>query len=380
MSLHDIKEITGKVVSDNLYLTVKEAACLFEATAEDELSVIQEAADALRKKLNGDVVSYTINQNINFTNICECNCLFCGFRRNPDDSEAYIISLDELYDKLKIATSKGSLEVCYQGGLYSKIKIPGLNAKNILDLYAKLLLWTKEHFPEIITHAYSPEEIDFLCIMTDKSVRYVLEYLKDYGLDTMPGTAAEILVDEVREKICPKKLNTARWSEIIKLAHTLNVPTTATIMYGHFETPEDMAKHLNVIRNIQKETGGFTEFIPLPLVATKTMLSRKVKPLNPEERLKMLAVSRLFFQDLIPNIQASWVKQGMEETRESLNWGVNDIGGTLGDERITFEAGGEFGKFVEAEDLIKLIISSNKKPVLRDTFYHHLLANIRLAC
>ncbi|MEW5819352.1 MAG: 5-amino-6-(D-ribitylamino)uracil--L-tyrosine 4-hydroxyphenyl transferase CofH [Cyanobacteriota bacterium] len=380
MNIADIKRITDKVVLDNHYLTVDEAALLFAASTDKELEIIKQSADDLRKRLVGDQVSYTINLNVNFTNICECSCLFCGFRCSEGDDNSYIITIDELDGKLNEATKKGAMEICFQGGLYSKLQIPGLKSKNILDLYAKLLAWVKDNYPEVITHSYSPEEIDFLSYMTDKSLIYVLEYLKDNGLDTMPGTAAEILVDDVRKKVCPKKLTTARWVEIIKLAHQLNIPTTSTIMYGHFESNLDLAKHLEVLRNIQKETGGITEFIPLPLVATKTALAKLVKPLTSEDRLKMLAISRLYFADLIPNIQASWVKQGMEETLESLSWGVNDVGGTLGDERITNAAGGTFGKAVEAVDLVEIICKASKKPVLRDTYYNHLMANICLAC
>lgn len=380
MTTNELIAITKKIIDDKEYLSVEDAAKLFATTSKGGLEIIQEAADTLRKELVGDLVSYTINLNVNFTNICYCNCLFCGFNKSPEDKEAFVLDLDELDDKLKEATNKGALEVCFQGGLNSKLQIPGLKHKNMVDLYAKLLYWVKDKYPKIITHAYSPEEIDFISSLSDKSIAYTLEYLKDNGLDTMPGTAAEILVDEVRKKICPKKLNTAQWVQVIKQAHNLGIPTTCTIMYGHIETNHHLAEHLNILREIQSETHGFTEFVPLPLVATKTSLAKVVSPLKPEDRLKMLAISRLFFADLIPNIQASWVKQGMEETKESLNWGVNDVGGTLGDEQITHAAGGEFGRAVESEDLIKLINSTGKKPVLRDTFYNHLLANIPLAC
>lgn len=374
----DIKTITDKVIKENQYLSQEDAARLFATTSSVELNYIQEAADELRYRLVGNEVSYTINLNVNFTNICDCSCLFCGFRRSRGDSEAYILDLNELEDKLKVLNRQGGLEICFQGGLNSKLEIPGIKAKNLLDLYGKLLLWVKDRYPKIITHSYSPEEINFLSIVTDKPVDYVLEFLKDCGLDTMPGTAAEILVDEVRKKICPKKLSSAQWVNIIKKAHRLGIPTTCTVLYGHLENNNDLAEHLNILRNLQIETRGFTEFIPLPLVATKTSLSKVVKPLMPEERLKMLAVSRLFFADLIPNIQASWVKQGIEETKESLSWGVNDVGGTLGDEKITYAAGGEFGRSMEADDLVQLICSSGKKPVLRDTYYNHLYANICL--
>lgn len=379
MKTFEIKKITDKIVQDNQYLTVSDAATLFSVNSDKELEIIKNAANDLREKLVGNEVSYTINQNVNFTNICDCSCLFCAFRRNVDDPDAFVIDLDELEDTLKEATAKGALEVCFQGGLYTKLQIPGLKYKHMIDQYAQLLAWVKDHFPKIITHSYSPEEIDFISDFCGKDSLYTLEYLKDHGLDTMPGTAAEILVDDIRKIVCPGKLNTNRWVEVVKQAHSLNIPTTATIMYGHFETNQHLAEHLNVVRNLQKDTGGLTEFIPLPLVATKTSLASKVKPLTGIDRLKLLAISRLFFADLVPNIQASWVKQGMEETAESLSWGVNDVGGTLGDERITCAAGGGFGRSVEAEDLVKLVCSADRKPVLRDTYYHKLVSNVCLA-
>lgn len=374
MTIDDIKRITDRVVEDNQYLTTKEAEVLFNETSTEGLDIIRVAADTLRQRLNGDLVSYIVNLNVNFTNICDCRCLFCGFRRNSTDPDAYTITIDDLDAKLSMATSKGALEICFQGGLYPELVIGGLKAKNLLDTYAKLLAWVKEHYPQVITHAYSPEEIFFLHEVSGKSTHYILECLKDHGLDTMPGTAAEILVDDVRKRICPKKLNTSQWVNVVKQAHSLQIPTTCTILYGTVETNKDIAKHLNVLRTLQQETNGFTEFIPLALVADKTPIAHKIKPLTSIDRLKMLAISRLFFADLIPNIQASWVKQGIPETKESLNWGVNDIGGTLFDEQITFKAGGAFGQAMTEEELIHIITSSNKKPVLRNTIYKHLSA------
>lgn len=380
MNTKKISSITDKVIEKGQYLTVEEAAQLFSVVSDEGLEVIRSAADQLCKKYHDRTVSYTVNLNVNFTNICDCSCLFCAFRCSEGDKNAYVIDLDELEDTLKAATAKGALEVCFQGGLYPKLEIPGLKAKSIVDLYSKLMLWVKERHPNIITHSFSPEEIDFASYVSDKSLEYTLESFKDNGLDTIPGTAAEILVDDIRKKICPRKLSTARWVEIVKMAHRMDIPTTSTIMYGHFETNFDRAEHLNVLRELQRDTGGITEFIPLPLVAIKTALNTYVKPLESVERLKMLAISRLFFADLMPNIQASWVKQGVEETIESLSWGVNDIGGTLGDERITNAAGGTFGRSMEASDMVNIICKAGKKPVLRDTYYNQLLANVCLAC
>ncbi|MGD9580542.1 MAG: 5-amino-6-(D-ribitylamino)uracil--L-tyrosine 4-hydroxyphenyl transferase CofH [Vampirovibrionia bacterium] len=380
MKVREIRSITDKIIEKDTYLTVDDAARLFSVRSDDGLEAIRDAADTLCQKLCGKQVSYTINLNVNFTNICDCSCLFCAFRCSEGDKSAYIIDLDELDDKLKDATANGAMEVCFQGGLYPKLQIPGLKAQNIVELYSKLMLWVKDRYPDIITHSFSPEEVDFAAYISDKSIEYTLESFKDHGLDTMPGTAAEILVDEIRKRICPRKLNTAKWVEVVKMAHRFNIPTTSTIMYGHFETNQHLAQHLNILRDIQMETGGITEFIPLPLVAVKTVLKSYVKPLRAEDRLKLLAISRLFFADLIPNIQASWVKQGVEETIESLSWGVNDIGGTLGDERITVAAGGTFGQSMEAKDLVNMICKANKQPVLRDTYYNSIMANVCLAC
>ena len=370
--MSEINKILTKATESAYRLNVNDAALLFDTTDKEEIESIKNAADIIRNNIAGDNVSYIVNLNVNFTNICEAVCLFCGFRRSENETESYTLDLTEFEEQLYNAVKNGILEVCFQGGLYSKLKIPGLKSKNILDMYAELLLWVKDRHPQIHIHAYSPEEIEFLSILSGKSLSYILEYFKDSGLDSMPGTAAEILVDEIRTKICPKKLNTKKWVEIIELAHKLDIPTTSTIMYGHIESNYHRAKHLEVLRNIQDKTGGFTEFIPLPFIANKTLLKDKINPLTANDRLKMLAISRLFFKESIQNIQASWVKQGMEEAAESLDWGVNDVGGTLGDERITLAAGGTFGRGVSKEELIDLIKSKNRLPVLRDTLYNYL--------
>jgi FO synthase subunit 2 len=369
--MSNISSILSKITETDNYLTVDDAAELFNCNEKQEIEAIKNTADILRTKIAGDKVSYIVNLNVNFTNICESVCLFCGFRRSEADSDSYIINLDDFEERLYNASKNGALEVCLQGGLHSKLKIQGLKSKNLVDMYAELLIWIKEKYPNIHIHAYSPEEIEFLSILSGKPIKYILEYFKDSGLDSMPGTAAEILADEVRSQICSKKLNTKKWIEIITLAHNLNIPTTATIMYGHVESNYHRAKHLEILRNMQNNTGGFTEFIPLPFISNKTLLNNKVTPLTSVDRLKMLAIARLFFKEAIPNIQASWVKQGIEETAESLEWGVNDVGGTLEDERITYAAGGNFGRGISKEKLIDLIKLKNRQPILRDTLYNY---------
>lgn len=370
--MNSIKTILSRLSEDNYRLSANDASMLFECTNSNEIDSIRQAADNARLNIAGNKVSYIVNLNVNFTNICESVCLFCGFRRSDMASDKYILDPEEFEERLYNAVTRDKIsEVCFQGGLYSRLRLPGLKANTLLDTYAELLSRVKDKYSSLHIHAYSPEEIEFLSISSGKSIRYILEYLKDSGLDSMPGTAAEILDDDIRSKICPKKLNTARWIEIVRLAHSLNIPSTATIMYGHYESSAQRAMHLEIIRNIQDETNGFTEFIPLPLVATKTLLNQKITPLTSVDRLKMLAISRLFFRDSIANIQASWVKQGMEETAESLDWGVNDIGGTLGDERITYAAGGTFGHGTTRESLVELIKSNNREPVLRDTLYKY---------
>lgn len=368
--MSEIQRILDRVLDGGSRLTIDEAALLFDTTDKADLNAIKEAADAIRRKSCGNTVSYVNNLNVNFTNICESVCLFCGFRRSEGHIDAYTLNLDDFEEVLASASKDGISEICLQGGLYSKLQIKGLKSVTLLDMYAELLQWVKDKNSNIHIHAYSPEEIDFLSITSGKDTKYILEYLKDSGLDSMPGTAAEILVDDIRKTICPKKLNTKRWSEVVALAHSLKIPTTSTIMYGHIETSKHRAEHLGVLRNIQDKTGGFTEFVPLPFVARKTLLSTKITPLTSIDRLKLLAISRIFFKDSIKNIQASWVKQGMEETAESLDWGVNDVGGTLHDERITYEAGGSFGRGVSSEELIDLIKSKGREPMLRDTGYN----------
>jgi len=370
--MNNIDEIISKVTETEQKLTADDAAKLFECSDESDIQLIKAAADKLRSNIAGDKVSYIINLNVNFTNICESVCLFCGFRRSESAHDATIINLEEFEECLHNSVKQGISEICLQGGLYSKLKIPGLKSSNLLDMYAELLEWIKSRHSHIHLHAYSPEEIDFLSIMSGKSISYILDYFKDKGLGSMPGTAAEIFDREIRSIICPKKLSTEKWKQVITTAHKRGIPSTATIMYGHIESSLHRAKHLEVLRNIQEETGAITEFIPLPFVANKTHLSGKIKPLESVDRLKMLAIARLFFRDLIPNIQASWVKQGVEETAESLDWGVNDIGGTLGDERITFEAGGNFGRNMTEEELVDIINSKNRTPVLRDTLYNYI--------
>lgn len=367
-----MNEILDKVLNTDYRLSLKDAQKLFECSDNQSLKLIKEYSDELRKRTNGDKVSYIHNLNVNFTNICDSVCLFCGFRASESDQNSYVISLDKFEQDIEQAKKEGIQEICLQGGLYSKLQIPGLRSATLLDMYAELLIWVKERFEYVHIHAYSPEEIDFLSVLSGKSHRYILEYFKDSGLESMPGTAAEILDDEVRKKICSKKLNTQTWVDVISMAHKVGIPSTATILFGHVENSYHRAKHLEVLRNIQDNTNGFTEFIPLAFISDKTLLSGKVTPLNSTERLKMLAISRLFFKDSINNIQASWVKQGLQETAESLDWGVNDIGGTLGDERITAAAGGNFGRSMTKEELVDLIESKGRTAVQRDTLYQYI--------
>ena len=371
----NIDQVLSSVVESDYRLNVDEAAFLFNCENKKDIEKIKQAANTLRSRICGDNVSYVVNLNVNFTNICEAVCLFCGFRRGDGDKDSEILNLEELEEKLHKAVKEGATEVCLTGGLYSKLKIPGLKSTNIVDMYAELLAWIKDKAPNIHLHAYSPEEIEYSSILSEKPVKYVLEYFKDYGLDSMPGTAAEILVDQIRKVICPKKLNTQRWIEVITQAHKLEIPTSATIMYGHIESNYHRAKHLEVLRNLQDSTGGITEFIPLPIITTKTLLSHKVRTLEPIDRLKLLAISRLFFKGSIANIQSSWVKQGINEAVEAFDWGVNDIGGTLGDEKITFAAGGNFGRNISKNELMSLIRSKGKTPILRDTLYNSLELN-----
>jgi len=322
------------------------------------------AADLARKQDCGDDVSYVVCRNINFTNICYVGCSFCGFARHKDDSvDAFDRSHEEILEKCQKAIERGATEVCIQGGIHPN---------KTHEHYRDILLAIKAVYPDLHIHAYSPEEIDFGHRKSGMKLEEYLQWLIDAGLGTMPGTAAEILDDEIRDILSPNKLKTARWVEIITAAHKLGLRSTSTLMYGHIEKPRHIAGHFDLLREIQKETGGFTEFVPLGFIHERNLLynllGARPGP-SMQEDLRMIAVSRLFLRPWITNIQISWVKMGHKLGQMALCAGANDFGGTLMEESISRESGSEFGENTPPEEFRRLIRELDRVPVERTTLY-----------
>jgi FO synthase len=322
------------------------------------------AADLARKRDCGDDVSYVVCRNINFTNICYVGCSFCGFARHKDDPvDAFDRSHEEILAKCQNAIERGASEVCIQGGIH-----PNKTHEHYRDILTSI----KAVYPKLHIHAYSPEEIDFGHRKSGMKLEEYLQWLVDAGLGTMPGTAAEILDDEIRDILSPNKLKTARWVEIIKAAHKLGLRSTSTLMYGHIEEPRHIAAHLDLLREIQKETGGFTEFVPLGFIHERNLLynllGARPGP-SVEEDLRMVAVSRLFLRPWIKNIQVSWVKMGHKLGQMALCAGANDFGGTLMEESISRESGSDHGENTPPEEFRRLIRELGRVPVERSTLY-----------
>jgi 7,8-didemethyl-8-hydroxy-5-deazariboflavin synthase CofH subunit len=319
------------------------------------------AADQLREKALGRRISFVVNRNINFTNVCAINCLFCGYSVRPGDKISFILDDDEILSKIRASVPLGITEVCITGGLHPELS---------LDRLTGMVRAISTGFPGIHIHAFSPMEIVFLSRKEGLTAREIIARLMDAGLGSMPGTAAEILVDDVRNKICPGKLSTAEWIDVIRTAHTLGLRTTATMMFGHVESERDMAEHLGILRSIQEETGGFSEFVPLPFIPFKTALKNvPARSLEASLVKRVHAVARVFFEGLIPNIQVSWTKLGVQAARDMLHAGVSDLGGTLVEENITRMAGGTHGQYLSRGEMAQIIREEGFEPVERDTLY-----------
>ena len=334
------------------------------ATAEGAaLEALQAVADQLRQETVGDAITYVVNRNINFTNICFVGCSFCGFGRGPGAADAYSLSFEEVVRRAREAWDRGATEVCIQGGL-----------PRDLDgfFYRDLLRAIKRAIPEMHVHAFSPMEIDYGVLKTGMLLRDYLRMMKDEGLGSIPGTAAEILDDRVRQELSPNKLPAGRWVEIITAAHELGIPTTSTMMYGHVEEPADWVRHILLLRAIQKRTGGFTEFVPLGFIHENTRLYRHggARPgAKREEHLRVHALARVLLHGAIKNLQVSWVKLGFEMSLACLQAGANDFSGTLMEESISKAAGATFGEFVSPEEFRAKIRSIGRIPAERTTTY-----------
>lgn len=332
-------------------------------TTSAELEALILAADRVRRERVGDVVTYVVNRNINFTNVCFVGCRFCAFSRAPREKDAYFHSFEEIARRSKEAWELGAREVCVQGGLPRDLDA---------YYYRDLLKVIKQATPDMHIHAFSPMEVVYGVELTGMTLRDYLAMLKDAGLGTLPGTAAEILDDEVRHKIERIKLKTHEWVDVITTAHRLGIPTTSTMMYGHLESEEHWVRHMLLLRDIQKETGGFTEFVPLGFVHEFTQLYRSgdARP-GPrmEEHLKVHALSRLMLKGWIDNIQVSWVKISREVAQACLCAGANDYGGTLMEENISRLAGSTSGQYMHVEEFHERILELGRVPAERTTLY-----------
>ena len=369
---HEIKKILDKSIH-GFDLDHDEITKLFH-TRGDDYHLVLNHADRLRQKINGDEVTYVITRNINYTNICKYSCHFCAFSKGKTKEnlrgKPYLINNDEVADRALEAWSKGAHEVCLQGGIH-----PHYDGYTYINICKAI----KERVPEIHIHAFSPLEVTHGASSLGLPIDEYLQKLKEAGLSTMPGTAAEILDDAVRENICPDKLTSEEWINVIKTAHRVGIKTTSTIMFGHTEQPSDWSTHLIKLRDLQKETGGITEFIPLPYVSMESPMykrgnSRPGPTFN--EVLLMHAVSRIALNPHIKNIQASWVKLGKEGALSCLNAGVNDMGGTLMNESISRAAGSIHGQEFEANRMEEFIINSERRPQLRNTIYEPIQSGI----
>ncbi len=346
-------------------LSIPDIEMLFCAEGPD-VSLVTNAADALRRDAVGDTVSYVVNRNINYTNICLYRCTFCAFSKGANKDlrgPAYLIDVDEVGRRAAEAVVRGATEVCLQGGIH-----PDFDGHT----YHRILGAVREAAPEIHIHAFSPLEIMHGAQTLDKPLEVYLAWLQDAGLSTLPGTAAEILDDEVRAIICPDKVTTTEWLDVMRAAHSVGIRSTATIMFGHVDRYDHWARHLLAIRDLQEETGGFTEFVPLPFVHMEAPMWRKGKSRSGpsfREAILMHAIARLVLHGLIPNIQASWVKLGAEGAVEALRSGANDLGGILMDESITRAAGGQNGQLFEPARMAEIADAAGREIRQRNTYY-----------
>ncbi len=347
---------------DGAVLTPEELTALF---AERRPAVIEEmraAADELRAELAGDTVTFVVNRNINVSNVCVVGCAFCGFGQSRRSPDAYEHSAEEFARRINEAVEFGATEICMQSGIH-----PDWG----LEDYEHWLRVAKEVAPHIHLHAYSPMEIAHMCDVSGLAPRRVFERLREAGLGSTPGTAAEVLHDGVRERISPNKLPVARWVEIIEASHAEGIRSTVTVMFGHIEEPWELAEHMRVVRELQERTGGFTEFVPLSFIPFHTLLGRThgIEEISREENLKHTAAFRLALGRTIPSLQASWVKMGIDAATEALRWGVNDLGGTLMEESISRMAGSYHGVKLEPGDLIAAAHAAGRPAAERTTLY-----------
>ena len=369
-----IDRILDRVLSGN-DISTADALTLLTQTAPEIIEQIRVTADRLRQIQVGDTVTYVINRNINFTNICEQHCSFCAFRRDEDTEGAFWLNTEEILAKAADAVALSATEICMQGGLHPGAKINGRS----LAYYIELVTAIKTTFPQLHLHAFSPQEVEFIARQDGLSYGDVIIALQQAGVGSMPGTAAEVLDDRIRRVICPEKIDSATWIEIVTTAHQLGMPTTSTLLAGHIETPSQQIAHLEQLKQIQQQAislqypARITEFIVLPFVgqSAPAPLRSRVGRDQPilADNLLLMAVARIFLGNYIPNHQPSWVKLGLEGAKTALIWGCNDLGGTLMEEHITTMAGAEGGTNQTVADLQGAIRSIDRDYHQRSTLY-----------
>jgi FO synthase len=347
---------------DGAPLTREELTALFSERRGEVIEEMRIAANELRAELVGETVTFVVNRNINVSNICVVGCAFCGFGQSRRSPDAYEHSEEEFARRVEDALEFGATEICIQSGIHPEWG---------LEDYEKWLRFAKRLAPQLHLHAYSPMEVAHMCDVSGLEPRAVFDRLREAGLGSTPGTAAEVLHDGVRERISPNKLPVARWVEIIEACHAEGIRSTVTVMFGHIEEPWELAEHMRVVRELQERTGGFTEFVPLSFIPFHTLLGRThgVEEISREENLKHTAAFRLALGKTVENLQASWVKMGLETATESLRWGVNDLGGTLMEESISRMAGSYHGVKLEPSDLVEAAHRAGRPAAERTTLY-----------
>lgn len=359
-----ISSKTEKILTKSLdeAITVEEANHLMKITGPD-LYPLLATADYLRHEIVGDDVTFINNCNINFTNICTVRCGFCAFGKDENDPEAYILNDEQILSKAQGAVEKGAHEFCVMGGVHPEADI---------EYYEHILRLLKGDYPDVMIHGFSPTMIADACIASGIDIAEGCERLRDAGLDTLPGTAAEILTDRSRDLICPEKVSVQEWIDIVRTAHEVGIPGSATIMYGHVETLEERVEHIDIIRNLQEETHGFTEFIPMTFMHEYSPIFLEGQSnlgASGTEDLKLYAVSRLMLRDAIPNIQVSWVKMGFRFAQVALTAGTNDLGGTLGGDELSAASGAPDGVDASIETLGNMVRNLGRNPIERNSKY-----------
>jgi len=359
-----VSGILNKALSDK-EITAQEGLRLYNTTGID-FHLVGLVADEIRKRRVGDMVTYVVNRNINFTNVCIKQCGFCAFSRDFREEEGYFLPTDEIVRRAKEAHQLGATEVCIQAGLP-----PDMEG----GLYENICRAIKKEIPDIHIHGFSPEEVLYGATRSNTTIRNYLKKLKEAGVNTLPGTAAEILDQKLRDKISPGRISVKDWVEVIKTAHNLGINTTSTMMFGHIETPEDRVNHIVKIREIQKETRGFTEFVPLNFIHSEAPMYKHQlhdgirQGGNGNDVLLTHAIARIMLNNYIDNIQMSWVKEGQKMSQLLLMWGANDFGGTLINESISTSAGSSYGQLIRPKEIRRLAREIGRVPAERNTNY-----------